>query len=98
MIIGEDAKTNLGEMVLPEGTRLSKENIKTLKAWGIPEVKVLDRDDRRENSNQPSNAEPELKEKFSEEILNLFAKSNTTHPAIQELMRLSSKAQKPNKE
>ncbi len=92
MLISEDAQTHLGQLVIPRGTRLSLDSIQTLKSWGIPEVDVLDQD------SLPGFAEvsdPEQVTETETAVRALFSKSNTDHPAIQELIRLAVHSRLP---
>lgn len=89
MIIGEDAKTPQGKLVFSRGTRLNEEGIQMLKAWGIPEVAVLDQGAAQVNGTTlPESARP-VNTEIKQKVETLFKKSNTDHPAIQELMRLA---------
>lgn len=96
MLISEDAKTHLGKIVLSRGTRLSLDCIQTLKAWGIPEVEIMDPgSDPLENGNNSVSSLPELSEEMDSQVKDLFSKSNTDHPAIQELIRLAVQSRLP---
>ncbi len=98
MVIAEDAQTNQGKLVFPRGTRLSPESIQTLKAWGIPEIQVLDNGASIQEKEEQSPSAPDQNSAVSEEVRSLFAKSNPDHPAIQELMRLAAQSRLHQKE
>ncbi len=96
MLISEDAKTHLGKIVISRGTRLSLDCIQTLKAWGIPEVEIMDPgSDSLENGNKSVSGHPEVSEEINSQVKNLFSKSNTDHPAIQELIKLAIQSRLP---
>lgn len=98
MIIAEDALTSQGKLVFPRGTRLGPESIQTLKAWGIPEVQVLDNEGSLAEKDPPDSTPGEGDWEFDDEVKTLYAKSNQDHPAIQELMRLTQKSRLQQKE
>ncbi len=89
MIIGEDAITRQGKLVFSRGTRLHDESIQMLKAWGIPEVTVLDQGTTQVNGTTLPEAETHVNTETEQKVQTRFKKSNTDHPAIQELMRLA---------
>ncbi|QPJ62558.1 MAG: hypothetical protein G3M70_12020 [Candidatus Nitronauta litoralis] len=96
MLISEDAQTNLGKVVLSRGTRLGQDDIQTLKAWGIPEVDILDPgSEPAGRGNEPLSNSPEVSEEIISQVKVLFAKSNIDHPAIQELQRLAIHSRLP---
>lgn len=97
MIIAEDALTNQGKLVFPRGTRLGPETIQTLKAWGIPEVQVLDNGGTLEEKD-PSCTPGKEDLEIDDEVKSLYGKSNPDHPAIQELMRLTQQSRRHLKE
>ncbi len=95
MLISEDAQTNLGKLVISRGTRLTEDSIQTLKAWGIPEVEVMPPDSIPVDNGNGASSDSELNEELETQVKSLFIKSNTDHPAIQELIRLAVQSRLP---
>ncbi len=91
MVLGKDAITLTGELVLPRGTALTEKHIVTLQAWGIPEVEIAEGETASPEDADHSQIDPEVLAQAKAFVRGLFAKSNPEHPAIQELMRLALK-------
>lgn len=95
MLISEDAQTHLGKLVISRGTRLNEDNIQTLKAWGIPEVEIMNPDSIPVDNRNGASTDSEINGEVETQVKILFTKSNTDHPAIQELMRLAVHSRLP---
>ncbi len=95
MLISEDAQTHLGKLVISRGTRLSEDSIQTLKAWGIPEVEVMNPDSLPVDNGNGASTDFEINGEVETQVKTLFTKSNTDHPAIQELIRLAVHSRLP---
>jgi len=91
MVVGSDARTLSGELVIPRGTPLSPQHIQALKAWGIPEIDIHDEPSPLASRGEFSNVDPEHLSRTEDKIYRLFIKCDFQHPAIQELKQLAIK-------
>jgi hypothetical protein len=91
MTLAQEVKSHSDRILLPEGTVLTEKHILNLKAWGTAEADIFEKS--MVGSFTPPEAvpvDPEKLAKAKEEVEDLFYFSNQDHPAIAELMRLSS--------
>ncbi len=92
MVVGENTITLQGRLIFTKDTRLTRNDIKTLKAWGIPEVSILDSETTSE-TDELAEFDTEQVAQAEKTIESLFCKSSPDHPAIQELKRVALRNQ-----
>jgi len=90
MILAHEIQNHSGRKLLPERTVLTDEYIFTLKAWGIPDVDIQVRSVGFASTQETGKIDPQKLAKAKKESEALFCFSNQDHPAVVELMRLSS--------
>ncbi len=78
-----------GRKLLPEGTFLTDKDIVNLKAWGVTEADVHVQEDGPDSTPGVLKTDPKKLAQAKKEVEALFGFSNTDHPAVMELMRLS---------
>ena len=87
MVLSEDVKDINGRLLLGKGKKIESNHIRMLKMWGITEVDIVGKVDDEEHSEL--HEDPELIEKFNENTKYIFSYVDLTHPAMEELFRLS---------
>lgn len=88
MVIAEDVKDINGRVLLKSGTKIIKENLKILKAWGITEADVRDVKIKNIKNYDTKNLKPEFLAEAEKEVLRIFHYADISHPAISELLNL----------
>ena len=87
MVLSEDARDVNSRLLLAKGQKIQSKHIRIFKIWGITEVSVTGGQDGDKISE--SNIDPDKLEKITEETKHMFKHVDLSHPAIQELFRLS---------
>lgn len=90
MTLTREVQSHSGRQLLPGGTVLTEKHILNLKAWGINEADIQEEGVGSVSSLKAEKADPQKLAKAQKEVGALFCLSNQDHPAITELMRLSS--------
>ena len=90
MRLAQDVVNFSGQVLLYKGNPLQPKDIKNFKAWGIIEVIVESSSLNSSNSLDNNRIDAKLLVEAQNEIANIFQYSNTSHPVISELMRLST--------
>jgi arginine decarboxylase-like protein len=83
-------QSHSGRQLITEGTVLTEKHILNLKAWGVAEVEIQEEGAGSVSSKKAEKVDPQKLAKAQKETGALFCFSNLDHPAITELMRLSS--------
>ena len=87
MVLSEDVKDINSRLLLVKGQKIQSKHIRVFKIWGITEVSIVG-DQDGEKSSEP-NIDPDKLEKITEETKYMFKHVDLSHPAIQELFRIS---------
>jgi len=87
MVLSKDIKDINGRLLLAKGEKIHANHIRIFKMWGIPEVIVIGDFGSEEDSE--SHVEPDLYDKISEYTKYIFKHADVSHPAVEELFRLS---------
>jgi HD-like signal output (HDOD) protein len=87
MVLSDDVKDINGRLLLGKGKKIESSHIRMLKMWGITEVTIVGNLSSEENSEP--HEDPQLVEKFKENTKDIFGYNDLTHPAMEELFRLS---------
>ena len=90
MRLAQDVVNFSGQVLLYKGNPLQPKDIKNFKAWGIIEIMVESSSLNSSNSLDNNRIDAKLLVEAQNEISELFQHSNTSHPVISELMRLST--------
>jgi len=90
MTLEQGVRNHSGRKLLPDGTVLTEKHILSLKAWGIPEVDIQVGGVASDFTQNPVKIDPQKLASAEKEVKALFCFSNQDHPAVIELMRLSS--------
>jgi hypothetical protein len=90
MILAREVKSHSGRVLLPKGTVLTEKHILNLKAWGTAEAGILVKSLGKGSIPEAAEVDPQKLAMAKKEVGRLFNFSNQDHPAITELMRLSS--------
>jgi len=90
MILVKEIQNHSGRKLLPAGILITEKHILSLKAWGIAEAEVQTTATGLHSTPEAEQIDPEKLAKVNIEIEGLFRFSNQEHPAVLELMRLSS--------
>lgn len=89
MVLAEDVKDINSRLLISKGERITAENFRILKIWGIPEVKIEgERSAAKKKSSIPGT---KITPRQKEEIRKIFSYVDLKHPAIREIYRLSIK-------
>lgn len=92
MVLASDLKGSGGRMLLPQGVELQNSHIKTLKAWGVQDVDIqFDSTAETEETESISAITAEHLEQSRNYLGPFFQQSNNEHPAIKELLDLTSR-------
>ncbi len=89
-ILAKGVQNHSGRKLLPEGTLITDQNILSLKAWGITEADVLLNGVNVDSTPPAEKIDLEKLAQAENKSEALFYFSNRDHPAVIELMRLSS--------
>lgn len=87
MVLSENVKDINSRLLLAKGQKIQSKHIRIFKIWGIAEVNVTGGQDGDKISE--SNIDPDKLEKITEETKYIFKHVDLSHPAIQELFRIS---------
>lgn len=90
MLLEEPIKNFSGQVLFGRGTNLTDNNIKTLKAWGITDLAILGNSFEPSSPQKIFSIDPKILEEAQSETEKLFCYSNIDHPAMKELLRLST--------
>lgn len=90
VILAKGIQNHSGRKLLPKGTLISEHHILSLKAWGISEADVLLNGVEADSPPKPIKIDPKKRAQAEKEVGALFCFSNQDHPAVAELMRLST--------
>ena len=88
--LAREVQSHSGRRLIPEGTVLTEKHILNLKAWGITEADIQEEGVGSVSPQKAEKVDPQKLAKAQKEVEALFCCSNQDHPAITELMRLSS--------
>jgi len=88
--LAQDVVNFSGQVLLYKGNPLQPKDIKNFKAWCIIEIIVESSSLNSSNSLDNIRIDAKLLVEAQNEISSLFKHSNTSHPVISELMRLST--------
>jgi HD-like signal output (HDOD) protein len=88
MVLSEDVRDIKSRLLLTKGQKIQSKHIRIFKIWGITEVGVVGESQDKKN-NTEIHIDPDKLEKITEETQFLFKHVDLSHPAIQELFRLS---------
>jgi putative nucleotidyltransferase with HDIG domain len=87
MVLSADVKDINSRLLLAKGQKIQSKHIRIFKIWGITEVNITGVQDK--NKILESNIDSEELEKITEETKSIFKHVDLSHPAIQELYRIS---------
>ena len=90
MTLTQGVQNHSGRKLLPEGTLLTEKHIFSLKAWGITEADIKVKGVELDSPQEAIKIDPQKLARAEKEVGALFSYSNQEHPAVIELMRLSS--------
>ena len=90
MTLVQGVQNHAGRKLLPEGTLLTEKHILNLKAWGITEADIKVKGFGFHSTLEAVKIDPKKLAQAEKEVKALFYFSNQDHPAVIELMRLSS--------
>lgn len=90
MILAKEVQNLSNRILLPEGTVLTEKHILNLKAWGIADAEVQEEGVVLDSTPEAVNVDRQKQAIANKEVEDMFDLSNKDHPAIAELMRLSS--------
>jgi HD-like signal output (HDOD) protein len=97
MVLAENLFHLNGRLILKEGTRLTPENLRVIKMWGITEAKILSAVSR-EIDREAFAEEAFINEKAAAAAEELFLFTDSQHEVIRELIRLFLKRYSPKNE
>ena len=87
MVLSDDVRDIKSRLLLTKGQKIQSKHIRIFKIWGITEVGVVGSQDRKETTELC--ADSDKLERITEETKYLFKHVDSSHPAIQELFRIS---------
>jgi len=90
MTLAKEVQNHSGRKLLSEGALLTDKHILSFKAWGIAEAAVQAKDMELDSVGEEVNIDLKELAQAEKEVGALFSFSNQDHPAVVELMRLSS--------
>ncbi|MGA7142905.1 MAG: HDOD domain-containing protein [Desulfobacterales bacterium] len=88
MVLSEDVRDIKSRLLLTKGQKIQSKHIRIFKIWGITEVGVVE-ENRDKKNNTEIHIDPDKLERITEETEFLFKHVDLSHPAIQELFRIS---------
>jgi hypothetical protein len=88
MTLAEAINNHSGRKLFSEGTELTVKHIINLKAWGVTEANITDKDGGLEPTLELEEIDPQKMAVAQKEAMSLFRHSNQEHPAVAELMHL----------
>jgi HD-like signal output (HDOD) protein len=88
MVLSEDVRDIKSRLLLTKGQKIQSKHIRIFKIWGITEVNVVG-ESRDKKNNTEILIDPDKLEKITEEKKFLFKHVDLSHPAVQELFRIS---------
>jgi len=87
MVLSEDVKDINSRLLLAKGQKIQPKHIRIFKIWGITEVNVTGGQDGEKISE--SKIDPDKLEKITEQTKYMFKHVDLSHPALEELFRIS---------
>ena len=90
MRLAQDVINFSGQVLLYKGNPLQPKDIKNFKAWGVIEIVVESSSMNSSNALNDNRIDAKLLAEAQNEVSKLFQHSNTSHPVISELMRLTT--------
>jgi HD-like signal output (HDOD) protein len=87
MVLSEDVRDINSRLLLTKGQKIQSNHIRIFKIWGITEASIVGSQDTKKNTEL--NIDPDELERITEETKFLFKHVDLSHPAIQELFRIS---------
>lgn len=89
MILADDVFDQNGLLILRAGHRVSRNHLRTLKAWGITEVDVeVSNEEREIDGGNPGTILGNVSVEVKMEVDGLFRYADQQHPAVAELMEI----------
>ncbi len=88
MVLSEDVRDIKSRLLLTKGQKIQSKHIRIFKIWGITEVNIVG-ESRDKKNNTEILIDPDKREKITEETKFLFKHVDLSHPAVQELFRIS---------
>jgi HD-like signal output (HDOD) protein len=87
MVLSEDVLDINAKLLLSKGQQITPKQIRVLKIWGITEVDVVGKKDKK-NTETPQ-ADPEIIREVKASVKEIFRNVDLKHPAIKEIFELS---------
>jgi len=89
MIPSQDVRDRTGRVLIEAGKEITSKHMKVLKAWGVPEIKIV-KEGALEEKREGAAGKVQVSNKIEKEMLELFRHADRRHPAIRELFNLCS--------
>lgn len=87
VILSEDVKDANGRMLLNSGATVTEKHLKIFKTWGVTEISILGEGlDENDNDLELADISPELLQKITQQIDELFIHCDQNHPVYTELI------------
>lgn len=90
MVLGSDVHDRSGRMLLGAGSELTQKHLVIFRTWGILEADIVGQGTEDPHDPIPSDVDPNELAAAEQALAPLFRHTNTSHPAISELLRLAA--------
>ncbi len=89
MVLASDLLTQDGRFLLPKGTQLKSDTIKTCKAWGITRADIVGQDQEQVNKARLEAIDPEYIRQAKKHLKPYLQEVNIEHPAMKEIVKIA---------
>jgi hypothetical protein len=90
MVLEKDVKDRNSRVLLTAGNELTDKHIKIFKMWGVTEADIQGVAHEDVEAQEAAALDPGLLHKADQEAQELFMHAGSEHPAVKELVRLST--------
>lgn len=91
MVLGRNVCDRSGRMLLPTGAELTEKHFSIFRMWGVLEVEIVGEGIAEDaEAAQHEEVDPELLRQARAEVERLFLHNDPEHPAVKELLRIST--------
>jgi HD-like signal output (HDOD) protein len=87
MVLSDDVLDINRNLLLTKGQKITPKHIRIFKLWGVTEVNVFGKDEKK-NETEPW-INPELRKKIEDRTKQIFKNVDLNHPAAKEIFKLS---------
>ncbi len=87
MVLSDDLRSPQGRMLLPSGTRLGDEHLRTCRIWGVTEAQVEGVTEAQAEAGAQAGIHPDVLKACRQQAARRFFLLDIRHPAVAELAR-----------